>query len=164
MDRSSINHRFTGFKELQPQVIHDLDGEHGDKLGFFAETAEEAERLVSVLQAEGVSCGTRGRSDGRDWHIYKYVTAVNDKVSATSDGCPWRCPNAREEVSVDYSPEMCPRTLDLLSRNVRVGIDQWWTERDCQQYAAAMKKVFDALYTRDSEYENLLDAVSGLNF
>lgn len=149
------------YKELQPQVIHDLDGEHGDKLGFFAETAEEAERLVSVLQAEGVSCGTRGRSDRRDWHIYKYVTAVNDKVSATSDGCPWRCPNASEAASVDYSPEMCPRTLDLLSRNIRVSIDQWWTERDCQQYAGAMKKVFDALYTRDSGYENLLAAVSG---
>jgi hypothetical protein len=56
---------------------------------------------------------------------------------------------------------MCPRTLDLLSRNVRVNIDQWWTESDCQQYAAAMRKVFDALYTRDSGYDNLLDAVAG---
>jgi 8-amino-3,8-dideoxy-alpha-D-manno-octulosonate transaminase len=149
------------YRELQPQVIHDLDGEHGDKIGFFTETAAEAERLVSALQAEGVGCGTRGRSDRRDWHIYKYVSAIMEKMPATSDACPWRDPRTGEEAPVEYSPDMCPRTLDLLSRHVTVGVNQWWTERDCQQVAAAMTKVFDAFYTRDSKSENLRDRLIG---
>jgi len=144
------------YQELKPQVVHDLDGEHGDRIGFFAETAEGAERLVAALQAEGVSCGTRGRSQGRDWHIYKYMSAIMDKLPATSDGYPWIDPKTGQEVPVEYSPDMCPRTLDLLSRHVSVGLNQWWTERDCQQVAAALTKVFDALYTRDSKHENLL--------
>ncbi len=149
------------YQELKPQVIPDINGEHGDKIGFFAETAAEAERLVAALQAEGVSCGTRGRSDRRDWHIYKYVSAIMDKMPATSDGCPWIDPKTGEEVPVEYSPDMCPRTLDILSRHVSVGVNQWWSENDCQQAAAALTKVFDAFYTRDSKYENLLIAVTG---
>ena len=147
------------YKELKPQLVHDLDGEHGDKIGFFANTAEEAEKLVETLQAEGISCGTRGRSDSRDWHIYKYVSAINDKVPATSDGCPWRCPKTGEEAPVEYSPDMCPRTLDLLSRHVVVGVDQWWTESDCRQVADGLKKVFDVLYTRIAGEKSLLDVL-----
>lgn len=149
------------YHELQPKVIHDIDGEHGASIGFFLESAAEAERLVSVLQAEGVSSGTRGRSDARDWHIYKYMSAIMEKMPATSDGIPWRYLKTGEEVPVEYSPDMCPRTLDLLSRHVGVGVNQWWTERDCQQVATAMVKVFDALYSRDSRYENWLAAVTG---
>jgi hypothetical protein len=36
----------------------------------------------------------------------------------------------------------------------------WWTERDCAQMTAALTKVFDALYTRDSTYPNGLVAVT----
>ena len=54
------------YKEIKPQVIHDIDGEHGNSLGFFTQTAEEAERLSSILSAEGIGFNTRGRSDGRD--------------------------------------------------------------------------------------------------
>jgi hypothetical protein len=149
------------YDEIKPQVIHDIDGEHGQSLGFFAETAAEAERVVSALSAEGVSCGTRGRSDGRDWHIYKYVSAIMDKLPATSDGYPWIDPRTGKEVPVDYSPDICPRTLGLLSRHVRVGVNQWWTENDCRQVAAAMTKVFDAFYSRDSKSGNWLDLYSG---
>jgi dTDP-4-amino-4,6-dideoxygalactose transaminase len=148
------------YHELKPQVIPDIDGEHGHNIGFFSETAAEAERLVDALSAEGVGCGTRGQGDWQDWHIYKYVTQILEKVPATSDGCPWRCPKTGEEVPVEYSPDMCPRTLDLLSRHVTVGVDQWWTESDCKQVVAALTKVFDALYTRDSKYENWVEAVT----
>jgi dTDP-4-amino-4,6-dideoxygalactose transaminase len=149
------------YKQLQPQVIHDIDGEHGNDIGFFLATAEEAEKLVSVLQAEGVGCGTRGTSQGRDWHIYKYMSPIMDKLPATSNGYPWRNPKTGEEVPVEYSPDMCPRTLELLSRRIGVGINQWWTESDCKQLAEAMTKVFDALYTRDTNYESWLEAVAG---
>jgi len=138
------------YHEIKPQMIHDLNGEHGQSLGFFAETAEEAERLTATLQAEGVGCGTRGRSDGRDWHIYKYMSPIMDKLPATSDGCPWT------DTEVEYSPDMCPRTLELLSRHISIRVNQWWTPGDCKQVINALIKVFDALYTRDPNCENWL--------
>lgn len=148
------------YQELKPQLIHDIDGEHGHNIGFFTKTADEAERLVKTMQAEGINCGTRGQSERHDWHICKYVEQILEKVPATSDGCPWRCPKTGEEVSVEYSASMCPRTIDLISRHVTVGVDQWWTEKDCMQVANAMTKVFDAFYTRDTNYENWLEAVT----
>lgn len=145
------------YKEIKPQAIHDLDGEHGHSLGFFTETAEEAERVSSALNAEGVGCGTRGRSDGRDWHIYKYMSAIMDKLPATSDGYPWIDQKTGKEYPVEYSLDMCPNTLDLISRRISANIDQWWSENDCKKVAAAMTKVFDAYYTRDSKGKSWLD-------
>lgn len=150
------------YHELSPQLIHDLDGEMGHNIGFFPETAEESERLVEALRAEGVSCGTRGANPGRDWHIYDSVDQILQKMPATSDGCPWRCPKTGEEAPIEYSPEMCPRTLDLTKRQVSVGVDQWWSENDCAQVTSAMTKVFDAFYTRNPNYENWLVLV-GVN-
>ena len=55
---------------------------------------------------------------------------------------------------------MCPRSVDLTNRHVNVHVDQWWTECDCDQVAAALTKVFDALYTRGGScYNSWLDDV-----
>lgn len=148
------------YHELKPQVIHNLDGEMGHTIGFFPESAAEAERVVSALRAEGVDCGTRGQNPGRDWHYYQYVEQILEKMPATSDGCPWSCPRTSEATEIEYSPDMCPRTVDLTGRQVTVRVDQWWTERDDMQVAAALTKVFDALYTRDVKYKNWLCAVT----
>jgi hypothetical protein len=147
------------YRELKPQIIHDIDGEMGHSIGFFPESAAEAERVVSALRAEGVGAGTRGQSTSRDWHYYNYMEQILEKMPATSDGCPWKCPKTAEAAAIEYSPDMCPRTVDLTHRHVSVRIDQWWTEHDCVQVAAALTKVFDALYHRDAKYENWLAAV-----
>ena len=147
------------YKELKPQVVHDLDGEHGNDVGFFVGSGKEAEKLTVAMRSEGIGCGTRGTSDGRDWHIYKYMSPIMDKPAAASDGCPWVCSKDGKKVEIEYTLDMCPRTLELLSRLVRVGIDQWWTEADCKKVADAVAKVCDAFYTRDPKYKNMLEAV-----
>ncbi len=148
------------YRELKPQVIHDINGEMGHIIGLFPPTAAEAEQLVAALRAEGVNCGTRGQNPGQDWHYYQHVDMILKKMSATSDGCPWDCPKAAEAAAISYSPDMCPRTVDLTNRHVNVRVDQWWTTRDCKQIVAALTKVFDAFYTRDAKYENWLSAVT----
>ena len=147
------------YRELTPQVIHDIDGEMGHTIGFFPETAKESERVVAALRAEGVDAGTRGQNPSSDWHYYQHIDMILQKMPATSDGCPWDCPKNAEAASIAYSPDMCPRTVDLTTRHVTVRVDQWWTERDCKQVIAALTKVLDAFYTRDSRYESWLKAV-----
>jgi len=39
---------------------------------------------------------------------------------------------------------MCPRTLDLLARAVRLGVAEWWGESDCDLIAGAINKVLRA--------------------
>jgi len=149
------------YQELQPQVIHDIDGEMGHTIGFFPETAAESERVADALRAEGIACGTRGQNPGRDWHYYDSVDQILQKMPATSDGCPWDCPKASEAAAIEYSPDMCPRTIELSKRLVTVRVDQWWTESDCKQVAAALTKVFDVFYSRAPNDENWLAAVTG---
>ena len=149
------------YQELQPQIIHDIDGEMGHSIGFFPETAAESERVVEALRAEGVGCGTRGQNPGRDWHYYDAVDQILQKMPATSDGCPWDCPKAGEAAAIEYSTDMCPRTIELSKRLVSLRVDQWWTESDCQQVVAALTKVFDAFYTRNPDCDNWLEAVTG---
>ncbi|MGB9597863.1 MAG: DegT/DnrJ/EryC1/StrS family aminotransferase, partial [Candidatus Poribacteria bacterium] len=113
------------YKELRPRVIHDIDGEMGHSIGFFGRTAEEAEKLASAISAEGVSAGTRGTSTSPDWHYYQYMEMILNKVPATSDGCPWECPKAGESAKIKYSFDMCPNCIDLTSRHISVGVNQW---------------------------------------
>lgn len=57
---------------------------------------------------------------------------------------PWGDP--RYQGSVAYAPDMCPRTLDLLSRTVAVSLNQRITEEHTALLAAAIKKVARALF------------------
>jgi dTDP-4-amino-4,6-dideoxygalactose transaminase len=145
---------------ITAQRIHDVDGEMGHSIGFFASSPQEAVRVVAALRAEGLGAGTRGERPAEDWHYYQHIHQILDKVPATSDGCPWRCPNASRASFVEYSTDMCPRTLDLTSRFVSVGVNQWWTESDCKQVVAALTKVLDAFFVRNSELDNWLAAAT----
>jgi dTDP-4-amino-4,6-dideoxygalactose transaminase len=159
-NKKLIMSNLPAYKELRPRVVNDIDGEMGHSIGFFPGTAKESEQLSPALYAEGLGAGTRGTSTHPNWHYYQYMEMIMNKVPATSDGCPWECPNAGEAAKVNYSFDMCPNTIDLTSRYVSVGINQWWNENDCMKVAQAMTKVFDAFYTRDEKYDSWLSAVT----
>ena len=42
-------------------------------------------------------------------------------------------------LQMNYTPDMCPRTLDLLSRTAYVGISPDWTAADIEATAAILK-------------------------
>ena len=54
--------------------------------------------------------------------------------------------NLNENELPKYSKDMCPRTLDLLSRCVAMGLSEWYTENDCRQVAGAINKVLSAYH------------------
>ena len=66
-----------------------------------------------------------------------------EQKTATSEGCPFTCPYYKGPMP-PYAEDMCPRTLDLLSRGIIVKFDEWWNEDDCRQVAGAINKVLDA--------------------
>ena len=137
------------YKDITPQKVNDYDGEMGYRLALFAPTPEEAKKIASALGAEGVGGWARGAGTeeqaARDWHIYSYWEHILEQKSATEEGCPFTCPYYKAELP-PYSQDMCPQTLDLLSRVVAVSISRWWTEADCDAAAAAINKVLGAYY------------------
>jgi dTDP-4-amino-4,6-dideoxygalactose transaminase len=133
------------YEGITPQQVRDPDGEVGYNLVFFAPDSQAAERTAAALCAEGVGAGTRGGKTARDWHLYAYWEHILDRKAATPAGCPWTCEKNRG-LGQDYTADMCPRTLDLLGRAVFIGVNQWWTEKDCDQVAAAINKVLGAFY------------------
>ncbi len=132
-------------KDIVPQQVRDLDGHVGYTLAFFAADSEHAQKLAEAISAEGVGAAVFTAGGARDWHIYKYWEHVLKQKSASHEGCPFTCPYYAGPMP-PYAEDMCPRTLNLLSRGVRMGIGEWWTEKDCKQVAAAINKVLDAYH------------------
>ncbi len=143
--KRQIARQLRHFAGITPQQVRDPEGEVGNHLVFFAPDAGAAEKTAAALCAEGVGANTRGGKTARDWHLYAYWEHILDRKSATPAGCPWSC-EKNSGLGQDYSPDMCPRTLDILSRAVFIGINQWWTESDCEQIAGAINKVLEAYY------------------
>jgi 8-amino-3,8-dideoxy-alpha-D-manno-octulosonate transaminase len=137
--------RLRPHRDIVPQQVRDLEGHVGYSLCFFAPEAAHAHRLVEALRAEGVDCAVFTAGGARDWHIYRYWEHILEQKSATPEGCPWTCPYYAGPLP-PYSEDMCPRTLDLLSRGIRLGLSEWWTENDCAQIAAAINKVLGAFH------------------
>ena len=78
-----------------------------------------------------------------DWHIYAHWKHIIEKVTATPEGCPYTCQFYGKKV--EYSPDMCPNTLDLLSRSIHLDIPPQMTDEDCDMIAHGIRKVAGAL-------------------
>jgi 8-amino-3,8-dideoxy-alpha-D-manno-octulosonate transaminase len=136
------------FKEIAPQRINDPQGEVGYMYRFFPATVELAEKIAAALQAEGVSCGTRGRNPGPDWHIYSYMYPVVLQAGPNGPECVYTCPHyTKKGGKATYGRGQCPVADDLFDRVVNVNLNQWYTARDCRNIANAINKVLGAYCT-----------------
>src|SRR5262249_11945245 len=135
-----------GAPGLRPVPIADPEGDAALSLNLLFPSADEARRYAEALAAEGAPVHTIYNQGIPDRHLYRHWEYVLNKTSLNRAGCPWHCGHYKG--SVEYSPDMCPRTLDILSRTVAVGINQRMTAAHSAQIAAAMRKVAAALYGR----------------
>jgi 8-amino-3,8-dideoxy-alpha-D-manno-octulosonate transaminase len=119
---------------LTPRRIPDADGAGGSSLTWFAPSAELVRRMIDALRAEGVPAAQM--YDGQPVYMNPGVLA---KRTATGKGGPWHCDE--HPTDVEYGPGLCPRTEDLAARSVTVGIGPAFTERDCADVAAGVRKV-----------------------
>jgi len=127
-------------RDILPQQVRDLEGHVGYSLCFFAAEASHALKLAEELNAQGVGCGVFTAGGARDWHIYRFWEHILEKKSATAEGCPFTCPYYKGPLPA-YSEDVCPRTLDLLSRGIRIGLSEWYTEEECRELAETINRV-----------------------
>ena len=150
--------KLKSYKGIQPQVIHDPDGEVGHSVKFLPPSTAESVRLVEALCAEGVSAGTHANKRGPDWHVYHDMEPIIGCKTATPEGCPFACPHyLKKAPRPKYTQDMCPRTSDLYARVVSLSVNQWWTAGDCAKVARAVNKVLGAFYEADPKGALWLD-------
>lgn len=138
--------RLVPHTDIIPQQVRDVEGQVGYRFAFFAPDSAQARTLADALRAEGVGASVMTAGGARDWHIYSYWEHILKQKSATPEGCPFTCPYYNAPLP-PYAEDMCPRTLDLLSRCVALGLSEWYTEADCAQLAGAVNKVLGAFHT-----------------
>ena len=99
---------------------NDIGGDCGTTLPFFFDTADEAVSFKAKADAAGYG-GTRPIDTGK--HVYSNWTPIMEKRGAFNPKFdPFKMVE-NQGLQTDYSPDMCPRTLDLLSRAVYIGVN-----------------------------------------
>jgi hypothetical protein len=128
-------------KGVSFRAINDADGDTATSLIFFTPTAERAIRIAAALNAEGVSALVIYEPGRVDYHVYPHWTPVMEKRTWSENGGPWRW----HDVDVRYRQDMCPRSLDLLSRAVHLDVSPDMSSVNVEELAGAVLKVLDAL-------------------
>jgi 8-amino-3,8-dideoxy-alpha-D-manno-octulosonate transaminase len=124
---------------IRPAPVNDEEGDCGTNLVLTTDSPEMAKRFSEALAAEGIANGTKHNAGFPDRHIYCYWDYVMDKHSHDPSGWPWTDP--RYKGHVEYSRDMCPRTMGILSRAIQIGITQHFSDSDADDAARAIRKV-----------------------
>ncbi|MGH2812440.1 MAG: DegT/DnrJ/EryC1/StrS family aminotransferase, partial [Actinomycetota bacterium] len=123
---------------MQRRRIPDPAGDGSSSTTWFLPEAEIARSFVRALIAEGIPSAQI--YDGKPVYAAPSILA---RRTASGKGGPWNC--AEHPTSVEYRMGMCPRTEDLVSRSVTVGVGAAFTEKDCDDVASAVLKVSSQL-------------------
>jgi 8-amino-3,8-dideoxy-alpha-D-manno-octulosonate transaminase len=149
--KRSITSRLKTYKELTPQKTNDADGDVGYMLRFFPETIELGQQIAKALSDAGIGAGIRGKNGRPDWHIYHDMFPITLKTKSNPDDCSFHCPHyAAKGGNIEYALGDCPVADDLFDRVVNVGLNQWYTEDDCVQFADVMNSVLSHFCTENA--------------
>jgi dTDP-4-amino-4,6-dideoxygalactose transaminase len=108
---------------LRPAPQNDPQGDCGTTLHFQFDAAEAATRFEQGLSERGIDAG-RPINTGR--HVYANWEFVMQQNTICDPGCAWACPHYKG--NVQYTPDMCPNTLDILARTVNISTNPFWTQ------------------------------------
>ncbi len=102
------------------------ENELADTIIFNLETAETANKLISLLAAEGI--GTKNVPDAMRWHFAKYFTQI------------WNNTDYYNNYEFQWA-----KSDQLLSRSVSLPVMVNWTVADLGKITSSIKKVFNSL-------------------
>jgi 8-amino-3,8-dideoxy-alpha-D-manno-octulosonate transaminase len=142
-NKARIKNVIKDIKNLDFRELSDEKGDTAICLIFFLPTVEMTDKFAKALRAEGIPAGGIYNSGIPDWHIYAHWKHIIDKVTPTPEGCPYTCQYYKGP-GIKYSDDMCPKTLDWLSRSVQIDIPPQMTGEDCDMIAEGIRKVASA--------------------
>ncbi len=118
---------------------NDSEGDCAIVIGFAFESEEKAREFA---KSEGVE-GWLPIDSGK--HVYANWEPVLSKRGAHHpDINPFNL-TQNKNLNMEYSKDMCPKTLSILSRTVNVGLSPDWTEEEIEQKIGACKKAVSSM-------------------
>ena len=115
------------------QHVDDPEGDCGISLSLIAKDDKAAKGLAGLMREQGLHIGSVYNDGFPDRHICKYWEAIIEKRSASDAGYPWNDPNYHG--NVQYSPDMCSKSLDILSRCLRFTFNINMTDVNMEEVA-----------------------------
>ena len=134
-NRNALAALVCGEGKAKQAPSHDIDGDCGTTLALRFDTAEEC-RAYQKKCADGGIGTTVPIDTGK--HVYTNWTQIMEKRGALHPAMDPFLMEANRGLNMNYSPDMCPKTLDLLSRTLYIGIGPDWTEADLDDAAKVM--------------------------
>ena len=125
------------------QHVDDPEGDCGISFTIIANSTDECKAMKQRLIDEGLHMGSVYDAGFPDRHIYSNWDSIINKQGATPLGYPWKDPAYKGNVT--YSKDMCPNTLDILSRSLRLAINIEMSPQNMLEIAEAINKVDAAL-------------------
>lgn len=116
---------------------NDITGDCGTTLALRFDTAEECRAYAAKCAEAGVGL-TIPIDTGK--HVYTNWTQIMEKRGALHPAMDPFKMEANQGLQMDYTMDMCPRTLDLLNRTAYVSINPDWTEEDIANVAAVLNR------------------------
>ena len=121
------------------QRLADPDGVVGTTLVMFMPDVEKTKWATKAMQAEGVPAGGIYDAKVKNWHIYTHWEHIMEQKAVALDGLPWS--GVKKAELPAYAPDMCPQTLDYLSRSIMISIAQHFSAAHCRAIAEGINKV-----------------------
>lgn len=90
------------------------------------------------MTAEGIQAFQVYDAESKDQHVYVNWEFLMAKRDPWGGSYPW---SLAAESTVDYSPESCPFTLELLGRAVQIHLNHLVNDEDLKDIEEALDKV-----------------------
>jgi 8-amino-3,8-dideoxy-alpha-D-manno-octulosonate transaminase len=128
-------------KGIEFRAMNDPQGDAAIALIFFLPKEERSKAVVEALSAEGLPAMVMYTPDAVDYHVYPHWSPVMNQRTWSPGGGPW----VNHPRKIEYSRDMCPRTLGLLSRAVHVDVSPDLTNSNVEEMSEALNKVLGSL-------------------
>jgi len=125
---------------LAPAPQNDVAGDCGTTLHFQFDDAETAARYEAALREREVGA-SRPINTGR--HVYSNWEFIMNKTNVSPNWDVWGAPHYNGDV--EYAPDMCPNTLDILARTVAIATNPFWTPDEVSGLIARLLDAAEAL-------------------
>lgn len=117
---------------------NDIEGDCGTTIAFKFETEEKARAFADYENVKGKLPIDTGK------HVYKHWTPIMNKRGAFNPLMDPFKMEANKDIVPDYKEDMCPVTLDHLSKVVYISVKPDFTKEEMDQKIALFKQALNA--------------------
>jgi len=128
-------------KGVRFQQVPDPEGDASVACILLMPDVSSAKRVSEALRAENIGAGVIYHPDRIDYHIYRHWVPIMEKRTWASKGDPWS--HAQREIN--YSPDMCAHSLDLLGRSIALDVNPLESYSELEETIDGLNRVISAL-------------------